>query len=378
MAEKPEAGAESAGGSEASKEEDAGPFKPKRVHQAHDALITAATDNPERVLDLLHSLLPRKFRQALADVPPVALDTQMLSEELQRRRADRVWRLEVKPGYGPRYIHLAAEFQSTVDLEMAWRTKDYADGIHDREASLDEGGRRVPAVVVPIVIYTGRAPWTAKKSFADLANAHSFARLWHNNSRYILRDLARMKPNRRAKRGDMRAVWQALVCATLEKIDVEEVAETILKPMPESSDLAVRLLVYMIQELPCSQRAIREATRIAWPNRGNEMLGMAEAELVAPHRQEAEAIGIAKGEAIGIAKGKAEGRAEGKAEGKAEGRAEGKAELLLEMLERRFGDIPERVRDLVRSASDEQRDQWSNAFADGHSLKRILRENGAA
>ncbi len=92
------------------------------------------------------------------------------------------------------------------------------------------------------------------------------------------------------------------------------------------------------------------------------MLGTAEAELVAPHRQEAEAIGIAKGEAIGIAKGK----------------AEGKAELLLEMLERRFGDIPERVRVLVRSASDEQRDQWSNAFADGHSLERILRENGPA
>jgi flagellar biosynthesis/type III secretory pathway protein FliH len=57
----------------------------------------------------------------------------------------------------------------------------------------------------------------------------------------------------------------------------------------------------------------------------------------------------AEGEAKGKAEGKAEGMAKGEAKGMAKGEAKGKAETLLEILEFRFGNVPDDVREFIKA-----------------------------
>ena len=55
------------------------------------------------------------------------------------------------------------------------------------------------------------------------------------------------------------------------------------------------------------------------------------------------------------AKGKAEGRVEGRAEGRAEGRVEGRAGMLLDLLARRFGEVPATVTARIQRETNEAR-----------------------
>ena len=64
------------------------------------------------------------------------------------------------------------------------------------------------------------------------------------------------------------------------------------------------------------------------------------------------AEGKAEGKVEGRAEGKAEGRAEGWAEGKAEGKAEGFGLALQDLLEARFGTLPQSVTSYLANSSD--------------------------
>jgi hypothetical protein len=73
-----------------------------------------------------------------------------------------------------------------------------------------------------------------------------------------------------------------------------------------------------------------------------------------------------------FAEGKAEGQAEGRAEGKAEGQAEGSARLLLKLLQRKFGPLPESVIERVQSAEIEELDRWGERILSAQSLEDVL------
>jgi predicted transposase YdaD len=54
------------------------------------------------------------------------------------------------------------------------------------------------------------------------------------------------------------------------------------------------------------------------------------------------------------AKGKAKGKVEGKAEGKARGKAEGMAEILFDMLEAKFGKVPDGLRARLNASKNQE------------------------
>ena len=119
-------------------------------------------------------------------------------EALRRRSNDMVWRVHLREhGTGdaasPRarperaaspdgadgmqpessgawlYLVVMLEFQSTVDYLMALRVRDYVNGFHMerwRERRFGAADRLAP--VLPIVLYIGRARWTAAARVIDL------------------------------------------------------------------------------------------------------------------------------------------------------------------------------------------------------------------
>ncbi len=91
----------------------------------------------------------------------------------------------------------------------------------------------------------------------------------------------------------------------------------------------------------------------------------------------AERLGMQKGREEGRVEGREEGRVEGLEEGLEkgleEGRAKGQADLLLRLIERRFGPVPEAVTQQVRTAPVEQLELWALNFVDATSLEAMFR-----
>ncbi|MEZ5351479.1 MAG: hypothetical protein R2762_02495 [Bryobacteraceae bacterium] len=81
---------------------------------------------------------------------------------------------------------------------------------------------------------------------------------------------------------------------------------------------------------------------------------------------------LSEATARGIAEGRAEGRAEGKAEGRAEGKAEGKAEVVRELLEARFGPLPQWAESRVAGTGVAQLDRWARRLLTASSLEQAI------
>jgi len=83
-------------------------------------------------------------------------------------------------------------------------------------------------------------------------------------------------------------------------------------------------------------------------------------------------------ERLGMQKGRVEGRVEGLEEGLEkgleEGRARGQADLLLRLIERRFGSVPEAVTQRVRAARAEQLELWALNILDAGALDQVFRD----
>lgn len=59
--------------------------------------------------------------------------------------------------------------------------------------------------------------------------------------------------------------------------------------------------------------------------------------------------------------------------GRQEGRQEGEAAMLMRLLERRFGDLPDWARDRVRSADCAMLETWSVRLLEAASVEDVLR-----
>ncbi|MBF0438180.1 MAG: DUF4351 domain-containing protein [Magnetococcales bacterium] len=59
------------------------------------------------------------------------------------------------------------------------------------------------------------------------------------------------------------------------------------------------------------------------------------------------------------------------------GRQEGKAEMLLHLIQRRFGMVPEAIHKQVFSANLTNLDTWIDRFLDSDSLQAIFEDQGS-
>ena len=57
---------------------------------------------------------------------------------------------------------------------------------------------------------------------------------------------------------------------------------------------------------------------------------------------------------------------------RAEGRQSGEAQMLLRQLSRRFGDVPESIRDRITAASSEELEEWSLRILDATRIEDVI------
>jgi hypothetical protein len=103
-----------------------------------------------------------------------------ITQDLREREDDVIWRLRIVQDGQVRwlYLYLILEFQSTVDRTMAVRLLTYIGLLYE---DLLKSGEIVPSdplpPVLPVVIYNGSDPWTAKTDLADMIDPQLPAQL---------------------------------------------------------------------------------------------------------------------------------------------------------------------------------------------------------
>ena len=278
-------------------------------------------------------------------------------EALRRRSNDMVWRVHLREhgtrdaasprtrperaaspagadGMQPEssgawlYLVVMLEFQSTVDYLMALRVRDYVDGFHMerwRERRFAAADRLAP--VLPIVLYIGRARWTAAARVIDLVTpqaagtgdgeatgtGHAEAGgTWRADPRfagdgYVLLDSHRVGPD------DLRHDNAAALLAGLEN------------PLPSTLPELVGAVCRRLRAP--GLRDLREMM-LSWAGWRARQAGLTiEAEDMAQvnrmeNPDDVEAFYRTRAQ-IWEEERRAEGRFEGRAEGRVEGRAEG-------------------------------------------------------
>ena len=122
--------------------------------------------------DLLRLAVPRRWRRSwnsrgrsYCPGPHVSAGTP----RFKQRHGDMMWRVPRRRGASddaPASLVVVAEFQSTVDQDMALRMRDYRRMLHESPAVRRHG--KGPAATLPLVVYNGSERWTAPGAVAEL------------------------------------------------------------------------------------------------------------------------------------------------------------------------------------------------------------------
>jgi hypothetical protein len=136
-----------------------------RAMADHDHSYKLLFSHPEMVRDLLEGFVQSDWVAGLDFSSLERVSGAYVSDDLQGRASDIVWRVRS----GDRYVYIAIEFQSTVEQGMALRVLAYVvllyqELLRDEKVTLDEG----LATVVPIVLYNGENRWSAPTVFESL------------------------------------------------------------------------------------------------------------------------------------------------------------------------------------------------------------------
>jgi hypothetical protein len=264
-----------------------------------------------------------------------------ISDGLSKREADAVWRAQCHDR--PVLLYFAWEFQSNPVWHMAFRAATIRQLIYRRlieREGLPVG--KMPLVVV-IVVYTGKARWTAASDVGNLIEEHEGLEAMHpRGSTYLLLDLHRLSSE---------------VLATDHPASILFEMETCRKPENLASGL--RRLVGMLNEDHPLRNLFKRWVRLVLMPRwlpGAEMpdmdgleefLTMMEQEMPEWTRQN-----MAKGET--------------------KGETRGTINVLTTQIQAKFGTPPDAVRERVESASTEQALEWARRILFAKTLDEVF------
>ena len=291
----------------------------------HDPAYKLLFSRPRMVRDLLDGFAARGWSGALDFDTLAPLPASFVSEDLQQRHGDLVWRIRFRDDRWL-YLVLLLEFQASVDPAMALRMLTYTALLYQR---LDADGvlrdRRALPPVLPVVLYNGRRPWTAPVEMTDLVAVGSDLLVpYQPSQRYYLLDGARVAD------ADLPADNLVSVLIGLEKTRDAAGLREVLQALggllrAQADDHLTQAFVTWL----------RQGLRFAGPlpsGEGDPLTRLQETQTMLEENvrewtrellEQGRAQGIEQGRAQGVEQGRAQGIEQGRAQGVEQGRAQG-------------------------------------------------------
>ena len=326
---------------------------PRQRHSAmfeHDRSYKLLFSHPIMVRDLLEGFVREGWLAQLDYASLEQVPATYVSAGLHERTNDMVWR--ARWGSDSIYIYLQLEFQSTVDTFMAVRMLTYIGLLYEKlidAGTLSADGKLPP--VLPIVLYNGSARWRAEREVSPLVQTGPKAlQLYCPQMRYLLLDEARFRDSELAPmRNLVAAVFRLENSRT--SVQIGEVLSALVEWLKDPEQDRLRSVF------------------IKWV-RGTILTRIPDAPVDETHD-----LAEMRKMVVSLSH---EWKAEARREGLAEGRQEGEVTLLLRLLRKRFGELPDWVRPRLEQASTEQLECWAEDLLNAESLDLLFKGETAA
>ena len=319
----------------------------------HDGAYKKLFASPKMVRSLIAGFFSEELAAELDFTAMTPVNVEFRSQALDKRQSDTIWKIPSAQGQDV-YVLFLLEFQSRVDHSMAIRVMLYVSLLYEMILGADtslSGGRLPP--VLPVVLYNGKVPWTARRSVREMIRCEVDSPLWNHqpDMRYYLIDVGAL---------DLRALDEAggpvALLFELERVEkpehlaalIDKVRE-VVRANPELEELYVIWFKYVLKPRTNIQLTFEQVERLT---RDKGMLS----ETIQGWYEEAARTGHEKGlqegrelgRELGIEEGREEGREEGLAEGLEEGRGQVARAALRITLKAVFGEDPARDERLAK------------------------------
>ena len=325
------------------------------VHNLPDHAIRELLDHPDNLRELVEEAAPElvphlNFRRARVEKRDYAL------EDWRERQNDLLIRIPYHaPGRRPILICILIEHQSTSSPVMPLRMLVYAVLYWEKKwktwTEREPHGKtlRLPAVL-GIVFYTGVVRWKGPRSIAEMIDGPEALRKGSPSWDLRFVELRDRKPEEWAR--DPRPWWTALAVLRGDRLRAkafrEVFAESLerLQPLHREDRVRWEDLMRFVIALAQRRRVLSEVADL-------HAAALASQQQVARRRRVNEMWNVVKGSLEDEALKRGEAR--GEARGVVLGRLESRREDLQRLLERRFGPLPEPVRQRIGAESDPER-----------------------
>ncbi len=319
----------------------------------HDSGYKYLFSHAELVQELLEVFAPPGVSDLL-DYSTLRLESgNYVTPAMKPRSDDVVWSVELQ---GERiYLYILLEFQSTQDPTMPARMLQYVAALYDHLLrSKAAGALEGLPPVLPIVLYNGDARWEQSTELYDLIRTHpQVLKAFQPRLRFWLLDEGAFEPTQLE---EMRRVVAAIF----------RFEHT---PDVEAAKRAIRNLSAAVALSPFKQRIDRVVMRWIKYRLQSKMPGLTlpEAEELLEGTTMLETnIDRWKAQAV------AEGLQQGVLQGVQQGMQQGEGVLLLRLLTRRFGVLPEWVKPRLVQANTESLEAWGDRVLDAKSLEEVF------
>ena len=291
----------------------------------HDPAYKQFFTRPRMVRDLLDGFAARGWSDTLDFETLTPMPASYVGRDLRQRHGDLVWRIRFRDE-GWLYVLLLLEFQATVDAAMSVRMLSYTALLYERLVAdgVLRAHKSLPPVL-PVVIYNGRAAWTAAVEMSDLvvSGGEALSR-YQPSQRYYLLDETRLS-DAELPSGNLVSSLIGLE-KTRGRSAFGERLQGLIELLRGQDDEELREVfatwVTTVLRMPSRLRSVAQDP-LARLEEAQTMLEETVQEWTREWVEQGRAEGVEQGRAEGVEQGRAEGVEQGRAEGVEQGRAEG-------------------------------------------------------
>ncbi len=316
------------------------------LSEDHDGSYRLLFSHPRMTEDLLRGFVREDWIEQVDFRFLERCGEVTISERLERREEDLVWKAHWRDGPMPFYLHI--EFQSSADPFMAVRNMTYLglryeDLVRKRELS----ATGLLPIVIPLVLYNGKPGWFAPREISEL--------------------IAAVRDGR----------WRYIPQLRYLFVDVHR------EPAPDADPDNLAALLFALERSRSHGEIDRGIARLAEILRGPEGLELRRAFTAflrysllparfpgarIPAIQDLEEVRPMLRETV------QEWTQQWLEEGRQQGRQEGEAQLLTRMIELRFGPLAETDRARIQRAGAAKLLAWGERLLNAGSLSEVFSE----
>jgi len=327
----------------------------KQLGNIHDPFFKQVLSDPMLAGTFLREHLPPEVAGLLGPEPPEPVPGSFVDEDLRQHHSDLLFRVQLKDQSLEAYAYVLMEHKSAPDPGARLQLLRYV--VRVLVQWYEQNNRQLPLPpVLPLLTHQGPEGWSVSCEFTDLfGSVPDVLRSYLPSFQHALIDLAPMDDRTLSGEVRLRAFLKALKYS--RRADFADRINIVLAEVPvlDNRDLYV-ILTYLEGPMAANNISIEETMERIDPERNDLVPGWWYGRRY-------------------YEKGLAEGEARGEAKGEARGEARGEAKLLTCLLERRFGTVPDSVRQRIASADVGCIEAWAQRVLDAPDLQSVFDAN---